>query len=720
MPRTSRPPTPVPEAGAKPQPSSSPPRQHEPQAPPNNAAPKPFPPKTTPTKTSSPRKPPKPAVAEDPASYYGYLFDKKKKPTRVLDALLRAIGQHIINEIGNKDVKFLTTDKLSAFYHAVGGDMDFLLRDQSSEDISALWAVYGCQHMLTQPNGDSRARPTVPTLTLRGFVEWEALQILLNPEDHSIWIRTAVKKFGLKHPETGEGFPADLPKSSLPSECDPVIDAYHDKCIQVLKEEEEERKRRSRSRASSGRSSHGDAPPKPPRQTSPDPRFRYTAVPPETRAYAAKPGTTYVRVPPVSTQRNRSGTDPEPGYTTRPTYGHVPGSSRYEYSERRSPERAHEHERYERFDPRTDPRADPRATPRQYVHVRAVSPDADARRRSFSDYPTPNKDAKEKDSKTAAHSLSDPQLKGRPSANATAPPGATSRPPAAAGGGPSVPIRPPLHRSHPPPPHFESETESSESESDDSVANNDGEGGPGGGGRAPRRRIHRPAPHPTPLHAHTGGEPSVIPGVSRIYHERIPSGERVTTSGVHPGITVLEPGSPRIRPAPVQNHSGSNEPRRRSIVDSAIHKAQTAAQFLVGSGSNERRARSHGERNDRYRSGGSRLRYASDNDLSESDSDDDRRRRRGPPGPRPSAADRERELIEQNRRRLERERQNRDWEREDGQRSRRYLSRPDPPTRRTSSHADVDRRRDREYSHGGYDSRDRAPRRYTQEMRYEA
>ena len=74
---------------------------------------------TTGDKSSSTPKSPK-----NPSSFYGYLFDENKAATPVLDSLLRAIGKHIITEIGDKNVQHLTPPKLAAFYKAVGGDYD--------------------------------------------------------------------------------------------------------------------------------------------------------------------------------------------------------------------------------------------------------------------------------------------------------------------------------------------------------------------------------------------------------------------------------------------------------------------------------------------------------------------------------------------------------------------------------------------------------------------
>lgn len=38
--------------------------------------------------------------AADPKTYYGYLFGPDKTPTKVLDALLRAIAQHVVRPAG--------------------------------------------------------------------------------------------------------------------------------------------------------------------------------------------------------------------------------------------------------------------------------------------------------------------------------------------------------------------------------------------------------------------------------------------------------------------------------------------------------------------------------------------------------------------------------------------------------------------------------------------
>ncbi|KAE8450638.1 hypothetical protein EG329_005982 [Mollisiaceae sp. DMI_Dod_QoI] len=180
--------------------------------------------------------------ANDPKAYYGYLFEVDKKPTRTLDALLRGIAGYIVStalrwredggkneNIGNKDQKALTPDKLASFYKAVGGNYDF-----PNPSISWIYASIGCQHSL-QPTNDDFQPPCIPALTTRGFVRWQSIEILLGPEEHVPFIQNAVRDFGIRHPDTGELFPAPVPKEAFPLVPDPEIEKWHDQCAQELR-----------------------------------------------------------------------------------------------------------------------------------------------------------------------------------------------------------------------------------------------------------------------------------------------------------------------------------------------------------------------------------------------------------------------------------------------------------------------------------------------------
>ncbi|TAQ87489.1 hypothetical protein B7494_g4190 [Chlorociboria aeruginascens] len=170
----------------------------------------------------------------DPEAYYGYLFDKDKKPTRVLDALLRGIAAYIVEEIGNKEDKCLTPAKLAEFYKAVGGNYDSLFVDVPHASLSTIYASTGCQHTL-QPTSNNFAPPSIPALTTRGFVHWQSIEILLGPEEQVPFIQTAVLRFPLKHPDTNESFPRPLPKKAFPLTPDKQTENWHNACAEKLR-----------------------------------------------------------------------------------------------------------------------------------------------------------------------------------------------------------------------------------------------------------------------------------------------------------------------------------------------------------------------------------------------------------------------------------------------------------------------------------------------------
>ncbi|KAJ5037574.1 uncharacterized protein L3040_007746 [Drepanopeziza brunnea f. sp. 'multigermtubi'] len=169
-------------------------------------------------------------------SYYGYLFEADKKPTKVLDALLRAIAAYISEEIGSKDEKALTPDKLAAFYKAVGGNYDSLFVDVPYPSISWIYASIGCQHsLLPNPSSDFEP-PSVPALTPRGFVRWQSIEILLGPEEHVPFIQNAIRLFPLINPLTKTPFPLPLPKEAFPLVPDADIAKWHDQCARALRQ----------------------------------------------------------------------------------------------------------------------------------------------------------------------------------------------------------------------------------------------------------------------------------------------------------------------------------------------------------------------------------------------------------------------------------------------------------------------------------------------------
>ncbi|KAL7943288.1 hypothetical protein V8C42DRAFT_117564 [Trichoderma barbatum] len=167
---------------------------------------------------------------------YAYMFEADKSPTMQFDALLRAIARFIVVELGDKNDSYLTPKKLAAFYKAVGGDYDSLFLETPHSTISYMWQVTGCQHSL-QPTENDFAPPSIPALTPRGFSRWESVEILLGPEEHVPFIQYAVKHWALRHPETGQAFPPDLPASVFPVQADQMVDRWHKECATLLRDE---------------------------------------------------------------------------------------------------------------------------------------------------------------------------------------------------------------------------------------------------------------------------------------------------------------------------------------------------------------------------------------------------------------------------------------------------------------------------------------------------
>ncbi|KAM3566816.1 hypothetical protein ARSEF4850_000234 [Beauveria asiatica] len=180
--------------------------------------------------------PPSGGATPGSALQYCYMFESDKRPTKQLDALLRAISLYILLNVGDRNELQLTPKKLAAFYKTVGGDYDSIFVDMPDSSISYIWQVTGCQHTL-QPTDNDFAPPSIPALTPRGFCRWESVEILLGPEEHVPFLQFAVKNWNLRHPETGECFPADLPTDVFPSAADQEVDLWHKACGERLTRE---------------------------------------------------------------------------------------------------------------------------------------------------------------------------------------------------------------------------------------------------------------------------------------------------------------------------------------------------------------------------------------------------------------------------------------------------------------------------------------------------
>lgn len=146
------------------------------------------------------------------------------------------------------------------------------------QSISFIYQVEGCQHILLQEK-DTEA-PSIPALTPKGFVRFQSIQILLDPQSHTPVMQYAVRNWALKNPDTGVLFPADLPADAFPLDTDPDADRWHQTCAIKLREQATPKE---------------DPKPKP---APPDPKVPFQHVPPPSHDYFGRPvKVAYMRVP---------------------------------------------------------------------------------------------------------------------------------------------------------------------------------------------------------------------------------------------------------------------------------------------------------------------------------------------------------------------------------------------------------------------------------------
>lgn len=275
-----------------------------------------------------------------------------------------------IDEIGDKNEKYLTPKKLAAFYKAVGGDYDALFHEVPYKSISYIWQVTGCQHTL-QPCDNDYLEPNIPALTIKGFVRWETIEILLAPEEHVPFMQYAVRHWNLKNADDGKTFPPDLPKEAFPAETDPEIDRWHRECATKLRSEstpkEESKDEHKHSSHDSGHRVVRDF-------------YNHVRVPAAMAAGMAAGGVASMSAAAAAASARLR---PDNGYfAARPvgvsyTSGRYPPSRQESGMAPRSPEREREKDRY------------PRGHGSSSEERRASGP----RRRSFSDYPSPAHDS---------------------------------------------------------------------------------------------------------------------------------------------------------------------------------------------------------------------------------------------------------------------------------------------------------------------------------------
>lgn len=106
--------------------------------------------------------------------------------------------------------------------------------------ISFIYKSLGCLHSL-QPaaNDDGFGSPSVPALKPKGFVIWQTIQLLLGPEEHVLFLQTALREFDVKDPDDGKPLPKMLPKEAFPENQDPSMLQWYEQMTECLRRESE-------------------------------------------------------------------------------------------------------------------------------------------------------------------------------------------------------------------------------------------------------------------------------------------------------------------------------------------------------------------------------------------------------------------------------------------------------------------------------------------------
>lgn len=120
----------------------------------------------------------------------------------------------------------LTPDRVATFYRKVGGNYDPLFLGTKSQSLSFIYQSLGCFHSL-QPSTNPYEAPSVPSLLPNGFVRWQTIQLLMDPDEHSRYLQNAVSLWDIED-ANGEILPKEIPRDAFPSEPDPEMLRWHE------------------------------------------------------------------------------------------------------------------------------------------------------------------------------------------------------------------------------------------------------------------------------------------------------------------------------------------------------------------------------------------------------------------------------------------------------------------------------------------------------------
>ncbi|KAJ5681390.1 uncharacterized protein N7477_001330 [Penicillium maclennaniae] len=159
------------------------------------------------------------------STHWGTLINPDKSPAPLLEQLCLGIAQ-LMPSFDSNGTSDLTPDRLAAFYRKVGGNYDPLFLATKAQSLSFIYQSLGCFHSL-QPSTNPYEPPSIPSLLPNGFVRWQTIQILMDPDEHSRFLQEAVKQWDIVDAQ-GQIFPKEIPRDAFPSEPDPEMTQWHE------------------------------------------------------------------------------------------------------------------------------------------------------------------------------------------------------------------------------------------------------------------------------------------------------------------------------------------------------------------------------------------------------------------------------------------------------------------------------------------------------------
>ncbi|CAG8102138.1 unnamed protein product, partial [Penicillium nalgiovense] len=163
--------------------------------------------------------------------HWGTLINPDKSPAPLLEQLCLGIAQLMptFDANGTTDI---TPERLAVFYRKVGGNYDPLFLKTKAQALSFIYQSLGCFHSL-QPSANPYEPPSIPSLLPNGFVRWQTIQLLMDPDEHSVYLQNAVELWDIAD-ANGDIFPKTIPRDAFPSEPDPEMLEWHEGVSQRL------------------------------------------------------------------------------------------------------------------------------------------------------------------------------------------------------------------------------------------------------------------------------------------------------------------------------------------------------------------------------------------------------------------------------------------------------------------------------------------------------